>query len=100
MTDISFAKKILELKKKLQKASNWPVLLAINAWVTDRGLPPFFSVENGFSPEYRIDAKGIGWEFSWLYFPGYPVFWLEHVPTSKQACFGLNENVEQPRPRE
>ena len=99
MSSIDAAKKILDIKRRLQKAANWPVVLSINAWSTDLRLPPFFSVENGFSTEYRIDARGIGWEFSWKHFPGFAVFWLEHINSGSKACFGLNEDIENPRPR-
>lgn len=93
------AQKVLALKGKLKRAANFPVLLNINAWAKDNNLPPFFSVEDGFSPAYRIDAKGIGYEFSWRSFPGFVTFWLEHVPSARKACFGLSEDIEQPRPR-
>lgn len=97
---IAAAKKVLSLKNKLKRAANFSALLSINIWAKNKGLPPFFSVESGFNSGYRIDARGIGYEFSWKHFPGFVTFWLEHVQSGKKACFGLSEDIEQPRPRD
>lgn len=96
---VALAKKVLEIREKLKQAKNSSVLLAINTWAKDNELPPFFRSEDGFvfNKEYQIHT--ISFEFSWAKFPGYPVFFLKHLPTSKEACFGIADGIGQPRPR-
>lgn len=93
---VAIPSKVLDIRQKLLKLR--PVIREVNLWAENNNLPYFFE-RNRFSDAYRIDAKGIGWEFSFKPFPGFPVFWLEHVESGKKACFGLKEGIENPRPR-
>lgn len=101
MSDDKFTKRLAKLETQLALLRNISVLHAINDWAAANQLPLFFYADEGieFNKEYRIDAESIGWEFSFKRFPGFPVFWVEHLDSGKSACFGLVDGIEQPRPR-